>query len=259
VDADMRRLGDEGAGARGGQADRIDRRSSTLGPSAPAPQLRADGAPSGEERRRPPVPEAARLFDRGLSLLADKLYSAALEEWERACALEPDNRMYQVNLKRLRERVFSGSESSLRSSGWENRISSARLVSFDDSRYDNPRYRRPARLVLYTEPNFRGRSLTLVDGESSLPGNMNRVRSVQVIGGTWQLCPDNRDRRPDNRVQRKWRAANNAITTRWTRKRRQNSQRCFSGQSAMASATVPTSINPDANSAMISAVENSIR
>ena len=95
--------------------------------------------------------------------------------------------------------IISGSESSLRSSGWENRISSARLVSFDDSRYDNPRYRRPARLVLYTEPNFRGRSLTLVDGESSLPGNMNRVRSVQVIGGTWQLCPDNRDRRPDNR------------------------------------------------------------
>ena len=67
------------------------------------------------------------------------------------------------------------------------------------------------------------------------------------------------DRRPDNRVQRKWRAANNAITTRWTRKRRQNSQRYFSGQSAMASATVPTSINPDANSAMISAVENSVR
>ena len=76
-------------------------------PSSPPPLLMREPSPSGDERRRPPIPEAARLFDRGLSLLSDKLYSAALEEWERACALEPENRMYQVNLKRLRERVFS--------------------------------------------------------------------------------------------------------------------------------------------------------
>jgi hypothetical protein len=80
--------------------------------------------------------------------------------------------------------TISGSESSLRSSGWENRISSARLVSSDDSRS-----RRPARLVLYTQPGFRGQSFTVVDGQSSLPRNLNRVRSVQVMGGTWQICP----------------------------------------------------------------------
>ena len=70
---------------------------------------------TAEERRRPPVDEAVRLFDRGLSLLADKLYSAALEEWERACALDPENRMYQVNLKRLRDRVLSEPRLSNRS------------------------------------------------------------------------------------------------------------------------------------------------
>jgi hypothetical protein len=68
-----------------------------------------------EERRRPPVDEAVRLFDHGLSLLADKLYAAALDEWERACALEPENRLYQVNLKRLRDRILSESLPSTRS------------------------------------------------------------------------------------------------------------------------------------------------
>ena len=79
--------------------------------------------------------------------------------------------------------IISGSESNLRSTGWADRISSARLVS------SNSRDRRPARLVLYTEPNFRGRSYTVVGGQSGLPGNINRVRSVQVMGGTWQICP----------------------------------------------------------------------
>ena len=83
--------------------------------------------------------------------------------------------------------TISGSESSLRESGWENRISSARLVAFDNSRS-----RRPARLVFYTQPNFRGQSFTLVEGQSSLPDNMDRIRSVQVMGGIWQVCPDNR-------------------------------------------------------------------
>jgi len=87
--------------------------------------------------------------------------------------------------------TISGVESSLRNTGWENRISSARRLDYDsrpDSRYDSRRGRQ-ARLVLYTEPNFRGRSYTIVDGRSDLPVNMNRVRSVQVIGGTWQMCP----------------------------------------------------------------------
>jgi serine/threonine protein kinase len=62
-------------------------------------------------RRQPPPevppPEAARCFDRGLAYLGTKDYDLALPEWERACQLEPDNRTYQTNLKRLRERMQS--------------------------------------------------------------------------------------------------------------------------------------------------------
>jgi hypothetical protein len=49
--------------------------------------------------------DAARCFDRGLELVEGKQYAQALIEWERACALEPHNRTYQGNLKRLRRRV----------------------------------------------------------------------------------------------------------------------------------------------------------
>jgi hypothetical protein len=41
-------------------------------------------------------------FDRGLALLAAKDYLRAQAEWERACKLDPGNRLYQTNLKRLR-------------------------------------------------------------------------------------------------------------------------------------------------------------
>ena len=56
---------------------------------------------------RSPTPssEAASCFDRGLSYLGTKDYDLALPEWERACQLEPDNRTYQTNLKRLRARM----------------------------------------------------------------------------------------------------------------------------------------------------------
>jgi serine/threonine protein kinase len=52
-----------------------------------------------------PPPEAARCFDRGLAYLGSKDYDLALPEWERACQLEPENRTYQTNLKRLRARM----------------------------------------------------------------------------------------------------------------------------------------------------------
>jgi serine/threonine protein kinase len=64
--------------------------------------------------RRPPPevppPEAARCFDLGLTYLATKDYDLALPEWERACQLEPENRTYQTNLKRLRARMQSRGE-----------------------------------------------------------------------------------------------------------------------------------------------------
>jgi serine/threonine protein kinase len=48
---------------------------------------------------------AARRFDRGLELLGAKLHELALAEWEEACRLDPGNRLYQTNLKRLRAQV----------------------------------------------------------------------------------------------------------------------------------------------------------
>jgi serine/threonine-protein kinase len=54
--------------------------------------------------RRPAHPAAQR-FDRGLELLAAKLHEPALAEWEEACRLDPGNRVYQTNLKRLRAQI----------------------------------------------------------------------------------------------------------------------------------------------------------
>jgi hypothetical protein len=50
-------------------------------------------------------------FDRGLELLGAKLYELALAEWEEACRLEPENRLYQTNLKRLRAQLAARASS----------------------------------------------------------------------------------------------------------------------------------------------------
>jgi CheY-like chemotaxis protein len=48
------------------------------------------------------VRTAAEHFERGLDAVQHKSYPVALAEWERAAALDPDNRIYQHNLRRLR-------------------------------------------------------------------------------------------------------------------------------------------------------------
>jgi hypothetical protein len=68
---------------------------------------------------RPPPPEpprrasspAVQRFDRGLELLGAKLYELALAEWEEACRLDPSNRLYQTNLKRLRAQIAARAQS----------------------------------------------------------------------------------------------------------------------------------------------------
>ena len=77
-------------------------RSGSGAPPTPAPP--ATPGPQ-RERRRPPNEEAARCFDRGLLYVADKKYDLALEQWERARELDPDNRLYRSNLRRLRAQV----------------------------------------------------------------------------------------------------------------------------------------------------------
>jgi len=50
-----------------------------------------------------PQQQAAERFQRGLELAQAKQYAEAMAEWEAACQLDPEQRVYQVNLKRLRE------------------------------------------------------------------------------------------------------------------------------------------------------------
>jgi hypothetical protein len=69
----------------------------------PTTQPVAPPGPS-DSRRSPDQREAAGCFDRGLAFLNDKKFGLALDEWERALALDPTNRTYQTNLKRLRAR-----------------------------------------------------------------------------------------------------------------------------------------------------------
>jgi serine/threonine protein kinase len=71
---------------------------------SPEPALRAASElPSSTPRSWGPTSEAAKRFERGLELLGQREYGAALLEWEGALELEPENRSYQSNLKRLRK------------------------------------------------------------------------------------------------------------------------------------------------------------
>ena len=59
----------------------------------------------------PPLPGAVRqeraveLFDLGISLRAAHRYNEALEAWEQALVLAPDNAVYRANVNRLREQL----------------------------------------------------------------------------------------------------------------------------------------------------------
>lgn len=52
----------------------------------------------------------AEHFERGLEAVHEKRYNDALCEWERALHLEPENRVYQHNLRRLRALIESARE-----------------------------------------------------------------------------------------------------------------------------------------------------
>jgi predicted hydrocarbon binding protein len=54
-------------------------------------------APERSARER-----AVELFDRGVALRGAGRYGEALDAWEKALALAPDNRIYQANVQRLR-------------------------------------------------------------------------------------------------------------------------------------------------------------
>ena len=95
-------------------------------------------------------------------------------------------------------RVFQGSIENLRSEGWNDRISSMRAVGYArnssnnrggvwGNQRGNGNYR-DSRLVFYDRTNFRGDARDIVNGSNNLGSVGDRARSVQVYGGTWELC-----------------------------------------------------------------------
>jgi Beta/Gamma crystallin len=92
-------------------------------------------------------------------------------------------------------RVFQGTIEDLRSEGWNDRISSLRAVNargynsrggvWGNSRGSNSRQ---SRLVFYDRPNFRGEARNIMNSATNLGTAGDRSRSVQVYGGTWELC-----------------------------------------------------------------------
>jgi serine/threonine-protein kinase len=52
-----------------------------------------------------PLEQAVEFFDRGVALRTENRYAEALESWELALALAPDNQLYEANVKRLREEL----------------------------------------------------------------------------------------------------------------------------------------------------------
>jgi hypothetical protein len=94
-------------------------------------------------------------------------------------------------------RVFQGAIDDLRSEGWNDRISSMRAVGVarnNGSRggvFGNSRgnaNNRQSRLVFFDRPNFRGDARNVLNSATNLGSVGDRVRSVQVYGGTWELC-----------------------------------------------------------------------
>ena len=94
-------------------------------------------------------------------------------------------------------RVFQGSIQNLRSEGWNDRISSMRPAGYARNNSNNNRggmwgnqrgNYRDSRLVFYDRTNFRGDARDIVSGSNSLGSVGESARSVQVYGGTWELC-----------------------------------------------------------------------
>jgi hypothetical protein len=96
-------------------------------------------------------------------------------------------------------RVFQGSIEDLRREGWNDRISSMRAVGFArgnngnngrgwgwGNQRGNASYR--SRLVFYDRPNFRGDARDITNSVANMGSVGDRARSVQVYGGTWELC-----------------------------------------------------------------------
>ncbi len=78
------------------------------GPSGAAPGLlgwRRTPEQPPHDSHRSPLQRAVELFDRGIELRRAGRYGEALDAWERAAVLAPENRVYQSNVARLRQQL----------------------------------------------------------------------------------------------------------------------------------------------------------
>jgi hypothetical protein len=84
--------------------------------------------------------------------------------------------------------TFDASVRNLRRSGFNNTVASLRPVRRGDR---GPNAWRTS-ITLYEEANYRGRAWTFADDTRDLSrfGMNNRVSSVRVNGGRWNLCLD---------------------------------------------------------------------
>jgi len=96
-------------------------------------------------------------------------------------------------------RVFSGTIDDLRAEGWNDRISSMRAAGFAGNNNGGGWWgnngggwgngnNRQSRLVFYDRTNFRGDARDIFNNSTNLGSLGDRARSVQVYGGTWELC-----------------------------------------------------------------------
>jgi serine/threonine protein kinase len=91
------------------------------GPSGTAPGLlgwRRTPEQPPHDSHRSPLQHAVELFDRGIELRVAGRYGEALQAWERAAALAPENRVYRSNVARLREQLDELRRAQRRLADW---------------------------------------------------------------------------------------------------------------------------------------------
>ena len=85
----------------------------TAAPDQPAADTLTDAvrAAAGMAAGADAQERAVQLFDLGIALRAQQRYSEALQAWQQALALAPDNLVYQANVKRLQHQLESARRS----------------------------------------------------------------------------------------------------------------------------------------------------
>src|SRR4029453_19388276 len=82
--------------------------------------------------------------------------------------------------------VSSGSESDLRKVNWNDQIGSLRRVRGGSNPGAYPPSIR-SRIVLFDQTRYRGSSWT-VESPQSIVSGAGRAESLQIYGGTWEVC-----------------------------------------------------------------------